>query len=79
MKQRTILLNIDHNIKNIFRLPEPNYTNKSNLLGKSSSLILHGGSVSTIIWSDDSQNLKIRVRTIDTVMKFNTFIQKACA
>ena len=76
MKQPHIVLMIDNNITNIFFMPAHNYTNKSNLLGKSSSLIFHGGSVATIIWSDDLQNLKIQVRKIDIVMKFNSFTQK---
>ena len=77
MKQPPIVLMIDHSITNIFLVPAHNYTNKSDILGKSSSLIFYSRIVATIIWSDDSQNLKIRVRTIDIVMKFNTFIQKA--
>ena len=78
MKQTPILLMIDHNITKTFLMLAHNYTNKSNLLGKPSSLIFHSGSVATIIWRDYSQNLKIQAKTIDIVMKFNTSIQKAC-
>ena len=49
--------------------------NKINLLGKYSLLIFYIESVATIIWSDDSKKLKIKVRTIDIVMKSNSFIQ----
>ena len=78
MKQPSIVLMVDHNIINIILMPAHNYTNKSNILGESSLLIFHSGSVATIIWSDDSQNLNIQVRTIHIVIKFNIFIQKAC-
>ena len=69
---------INHNTTNILLIPVHNYTDKINILVKFSSLIFHSGSVATIIWGDDSQNLKIQVRTIDIVMKFKTFILKAC-
>ena len=69
---------IDHNITNVFLVPAHNYTNKINILAKYSSLLFHSGSVANILWSDDSQNWKIRVRTIDIVMEFNSFTQKDC-
>ena len=78
MKKPPIMTMIDNNITNILLMPAHNYTNKSNILGESSLLIFHSGSVATIIWSDDSQNLNIQVRTIHIVIKFNIFIQKAC-
>ena len=78
MKQPPIVLMIDNNTKKIFLMPAHNYRNNINLLEGYSSLIFHSGGVATILWSDDSQHLKIKVRTIDIVMKLNTFIQKAC-
>ena len=78
MKQPPIVLMIDNNTTNILLTPAHNYTNKINLLVKSSLLIFHSGSVSNILWSDDSQNLKIHMRTIDIVMKLNSLTLKAC-
>ena len=78
MKQTPIVIVIDHNIRNIFPMPAHNYMDKSNILGKSSSLIFHSGGVATILWSDDSKKLKTQVIRIDIVMKFNSFIQKDC-
>ena len=77
-KQHLIVLMIDHNMTNIFLMPAHNYTNKSNIMEKPSLLTFHSGSVATIIWSDDSKNLKIQVRTIGIVMNFNSLIKKAC-
>ena len=76
MKQLPIVLMVEHNIKNILLMSEHNYTDKSNLLGKQSLLIYHSGSIATILWSDDWKKLKIKVRTIDIVMKFNSFTRK---
>ena len=78
MKQHPIVIMIDRNIKNIFLVSAQNYSNKSNLLGKFSSLIFHSGGVATIPWIDDSQILKIQARIIDIVIKFNTFLQNSC-
>ena len=78
MKQPPIALMVDNKITNNFLVPEHNYTYKSNRFGKSSSLIIHSVGVATIILSDDSQHLKIQVRKIDIVIKFKTFIKKAC-
>ena len=59
-------------------MPAHNYTNKINILEKPSSMIFNSDSVVTILWSDDLQNLKIQMRMIIIVKKFNSFIQKAC-
>ena len=78
MKQHPIVLIIDNNTTKIFLMPAHNYKNESNPLEKFSTLIFHSDSPATIIWSDDFQNLKIQVRAIDIVTKFNSFIQKDC-
>ena len=78
MKKPPSVIIIDNNITNIFLVPPHNYTNKINILGVSPSLIFNIGSVATIIWSDDSKNFKIQEGTIIIVMRFNSFIQKAC-
>ena len=48
------------------------------MLRKSSSQIFYSENFPAIIWSDESQNLKIQVIMIDIVTMFNSFIQKAC-
>ena len=74
MKKPPIVLMIYHDITNIFLMPAHNYMDKINLLVRSSSLIFHSGDVAAILWSDNFQNLKIQVKMINIVMKFNTFI-----
>ena len=74
MKQHQIVLMVDSNTTKTFIMPAHNYKDKSYICGKSSSLILHSGSVDTIIWSDDFLNSNIQVSTINILMKFNSFI-----
>ena len=76
MKKPPIVLMIEHSIKIFSSCLHIIIQIKVYILVKPSLLIFHSGSVATIIWSDDLQNLKIQVRMIDIVMKFKIFIQR---